>query len=32
MVQCKAEGGSYVFKQGDLATAFFMIADGRVQV
>lgn len=32
MVACRAESGSYIFKQGDLASAFFIIAEGRVQV
>jgi hypothetical protein len=26
MVKCQADAGKYVFKQGDLATAFFIIA------
>lgn len=32
MVACRAETGTYIFKQGDLASAFFIIAEGRVQV
>ena len=32
IVTCRTEAGSYVFKQGDLASAFFIIAEGRVQV
>lgn len=32
MIVCKTENGKYVFKQGDLATAFFIIAEGKVQV
>jgi cGMP-dependent protein kinase len=32
MIICKADIGNYVFKQGDLASAFFIINDGKVQV
>ena len=32
MIVCKAEAGKYIFKQGDLATAFFIISEGKVQV
>lgn len=32
MIVCRSEVGSYIFKQGDLASAFFIISDGKVEV
>lgn len=32
MVLCKTDADRYVFKQGDLASAFFIIAEGKVQL
>lgn len=32
MMVCRIEANNYIFRQGDVASGFFIIAEGRVEV